>query len=92
MPSKSQAPRTIDAVCAFAYSVLAVGWSFGTWVQWGRGEYLLASLCFVLVLGGVLLSASYSYRYIRDARRQKAESRTLTQNTPNAETADSERV
>ncbi len=85
MSSESQKPRTIDAVCGFAYLVLTVGWSYGTWIQWGRGEYLLASLYLVFVIFGVFISAIHSYRYVRDTSRYKSQ---LRQTSHNDETVD----
>lgn len=90
MSNKSQEPRTTDAVLAVIHGCVAVFWSVGTWVQWGRGEHLLASAYIVMVISFVLISAFCAYRYIRDSRRQKAESLTPPQNDPNDESLDTE--
>lgn len=75
MSSESQKPRTIDAFCGFAYLLLVVGWSYGTWIQWGRGEHFLASIYLVFVICGVFISAIHSCRYLRDTRRCKSQLR-----------------
>ncbi len=85
MSNRSKKPRTIDAVCGVLYAVFIVGWSYGTWIQWGRGEQLLASAYFVVVLCCVFISAINSYRYVRDTRRYKSQ---LRQTSHSDETID----
>lgn len=90
MSNKSQEPRTTDAVLAVFHGCVAVFWSVGTWVQWDRGEHLLASVYIVTVICFVSISAFCSYRYIRDSHRRKTESLTPPQNDPNDEALDRE--
>ena len=80
----------MEAVLAVFYCAIAVFFSFGTWVQWSRGEHLLASVYIVAVTCFIAISALFSYRYIRDTRRHKAELSTSPQDARGDKTLETE--